>query len=126
MKLFKFAIFWWITFWINLWLTYVLDTYTQLWIYVSYGISIITVIFLNFIFSLKFTFKTKYNHNILLKYLSSTIIFALINYSSVSLYNYLFWKEYLYIFISFVILIIFFSKFYIYDKLIFKKNKNIW
>lgn len=123
MKIFKFAIFWWITFWINLWLTYLLDNYTDLWIYISYAISIISLIFINFILSLKFTFATKYNHNIFIKYLTSIFIFSILNYISVSLYNYFFWKEYLYIFISFVILVIFFIKFYIYDKFIFKNQK---
>lgn len=123
MKIFKFTLFWWITFWINLWLTYLLDNYTGLWIYISYAISIVSIIVINFILSLKLTFKSKYSHKIVVKYLSTMWIFAWINYSSVSLYNYYFWKEYLYIFISFVILVIFFMKFYIYDKFIFKNQK---
>lgn len=120
-KLINFFFLWLLTYGINIWLTYLLVDIFFIQKEISYLISIILISTINFILSLKFTFKSKYSHNILVKYSVFLWIFSFINYISTNIITNFVWDKYLYIVIFFVTTFLFLMKFVIYDKFVFKK-----
>lgn len=121
-KLLKFLFFWWMTFLINMWLTYLLVEIFSISRYYSYFISVFLVALINFITSLKFTFKASYSHKILLKYSIALISMTILNYIITNLSTNFIWEKYLYVVIFLVTTFFFFAKFYVYDKFVFNKK----
>lgn len=118
-KWWKFLFFWFITYSVNLWLTYYFIE--KLWfdLYISYSISLLIVTILNFFLSLKIIFISDYSNKIFTKYLSFLIWFSFLNYFLVNLLSYNFWEKDKYYFIFLVTTIFFFLKFFVYDKFVF-------
>lgn len=122
-KFVKFFLAWILTYWINVWLTFVLVSFFLFSKEVSYFISIFLITFINFVISLKFTFKNNYSHSILLKYILILLIFSALNYILVVLIkNYL--RTNFYVIISIITTLIFFLKFVAYDRYVFWKCKK--
>lgn len=118
-KLIKFLFLWALTYWINIWLTYLLVDIFSISKEISYFISILLVSTINFIFSLKFTFKSKYSHKVLVKYTIFLWIFSFLNYISTNVITNFVWDRYLYFVIFLVTTFFFFAKFLVYDKFVF-------
>lgn len=118
-KLIKFLFLWALTYWINIWLTYLLVDVFSISKEISYLISILLVSTINFIFSLKFTFKSKYSHRVLVKYTIFLWIFSFLNYISTNVITNFVWDRYLYFVIFLVTTFFFFAKFLVYDKFVF-------
>lgn len=118
-KLSKFLFLWWLTYWINIWLTYL--QVDVLWISkeISYFVSLFLISTFNFFFSLKYTFKSKYSHKILVKYTIFLWTFSILNYISTNIITNFVWDRYLYFVIFLVTTFFFFSKFFVYDKFVF-------
>lgn len=126
-KFVKFFFSWLLTYGVNIWLTYFLINYLLLSKNISYFISILVITLLNFIISLVFTFKTSFSFTILSKYILILLFFSALNYILVILVkNYLNADFYLIIFV--ITTLIFFFKFIVYDKFVFKwfkENKSL-
>jgi putative flippase GtrA len=119
-KFSKFLFLWWLTYWINIWLTFLqVDVF---WISkeISYFISIFLISVFNFFFSLKYTFNSKYSHKVLAKYTIFLWIFSLLNYISTNVITNFVWDKYLYFVIFLVTTFFFFMKFVVYDLFVFK------
>ncbi|NDK07738.1 hypothetical protein EOM39_00660 [Candidatus Gracilibacteria bacterium] len=109
------------TYGINMGLTYILISFFLLSKDISYFISILIITIINFIISLKFTFKKGYSHTVFVKYVVILLLFSALNYILVVMIkNYLRTNFYLLIFI--VTTMIFFLKFIVYDRYVFKKT----
>ena len=120
-KIVKFFFAWVLTYWINVGLTFALVSFFLFSKEESYFISISLITVINFIISLKFTFKNNYSHSIFIKYLVILLLFSILNYILVVLIkNYL--RTNFYIIISIITTLIFFLKFAAYDKYVFKKS----
>ncbi len=121
-KFIKFLFFGSLTYWINIWLTYFLTK--ELWIKkeFSYFISIFFISIINFVSSLKLTFKTNYSHKTLVKYIIFLTIFSLFNYLFTIFFTNIFWQTYLYIIIFIITTFFFLLKYIIYDKYVFKSK----
>jgi putative flippase GtrA len=119
-KFVKFFLAWILTYWINVWLTFVLVSFFLFSKEIAYFISIFLITIINFIISLKFTFKNNYSHSIFVKYLVILLIFSILNYILVVLIkNHL--RTNFYVIISIVTTLIFFLKFVAYDRYVFWK-----
>lgn len=118
-KFSKFLFLWWLTYWINIWLTYL--QVDVLWISkeISYFVSLFLISAFNFFFSLKYTFKSKYSHKVLTKYTIFLWTFSILNYISTNIMTNLVWDKYLYFVIFLVTTFFFFAKFFVYDKFVF-------
>jgi len=122
-KFVKFLFVWVLTYWINIWLTFVLVSFFLFSREGAYFISIFLITVINFIISLKFTFKNNYSHSILVKYMLILLLFSVLNYILVILIkNYFETNFYAIIFI--VTTLIFFLKFVAYDRYVFWKCKK--
>lgn len=120
-KFVKFFFSWVATYGINMGLTYILISFFLLSKDISYFISILIITIINFIISLKFTFKKWYSHTVFVKYVVILLLFSALNYILVVMIkNYLRTNFYLLIFI--VTTMIFFLKFIVYDRYVFKKT----
>jgi len=125
LKLLKFFIGGFLTYFINIWFTYWFVNI--LWFHqnISYLISMVLVIIVNFFISLFFTFNKKYSHKMFINYLFFLVLLSIMNYFLVLLVSSLFDINYYFIIFS-ITTLIFFIKFIVYDKFVFsEKNKII-
>lgn len=126
-KFLKFLFSWFLTYGINLGLTFILIE--EIWLSkdISYLISISAITVINFLISLKFVFKKSFKINIFLKYTFFLILFSTMNYLIVLLISKYFITNnknlYYYWTIFLVTTFIFFIKFLIYDKYVFWNKK---
>jgi len=123
-KFVKFFFSWLLTYWINIWVTYILHKFLLISNDIAYLISISLVTIVNFIISMTFTFNNKYTHKLLIKYVSVLIIFSILNYLLVYIIKLIFPINY-YILIFIITTLIFFVKFIVYDKYVFNHKKKI-
>lgn len=122
-KFIKFFLTGSLTYWINIGFTYIFINYFLFTNDISYLISILIVTLINFILSLVFIFENKYSHSLLIRYIIALTLFSTLNYTLVYYIKFIFPLNY-YILIFLVTTFIFFFKFIVYDKYVFKKNKN--
>lgn len=122
-KFVKFFFTWVLTYWINIGFTYIFIKYFLFTKDISYLISISIVTLINFVLSLIFIFENKYSHSLLIRYIIALTLFSTLNYTLVYYIKFIFPLNY-YILIFLVTTFIFFFKFIVYDKYVFKKNKN--
>lgn len=120
----KFFFAWLLTYWINIWVTYILNNFFQLSKDIAYFIAISLVTIVNFIISMTFTFSNKYSHKLLIKYVAVLIFFSILNYIIVYIVKFLFPVNY-YVLIFVITTFIFFAKFVVYDKYVFNHKKKI-
>lgn len=123
-KFLKFLFSWLLTYSINIWLTFILINFLDFSKDIAYFISILIITLINFFLSLKFIFLNVYSNKLLIKYTFVLIIFSTLNYLSVFFIKNIFPYNY-YILIFFVTTIIFFLKFFVYDKYVFNDKLNI-
>jgi membrane protein YdbS with pleckstrin-like domain len=91
-------------------------------IFCSYLIALLVMNSINFMISLNMIFKNNYSHKTLYKYSISVVIIASINYALVSYFSIKFPELYLLI-IFLVTTLLFFVKFFVYDKYVFTHKK---
>ncbi len=120
MKFLKFLFSGFLTYGINIGLTYLLVDFFWVEKYLSYAFSIAIVTICNFTISLLFTFKKRYSHKLMMKYVGSLLLFSFLNYMVVFLLQSYFQGNFYYLLIFLVTTIIFFLKFHIYDNFVFK------
>lgn len=124
-KFVKFLFFGFLTYFINIWLTYLLKEIIGLEKEFSYLISLFLVTIINFTTSLKVIFLQKYSNLVLKKYLFFLILITTLNYFITQILSNIFLEKYLYIIIFIVTTFFFFVKFLLYDKFVFNQ-KNIF
>jgi len=122
-KIFSFAFFGIITYIINIWFTYLQVDFWNISSSIAYFFSLIISTCLNLYFSFRHTFKIRYSNTILKKYILTLFCFSAFNYILVRWFTYLFSEEYLYGVIFIITTIIFFLKFFVYDRFIFTSSK---
>lgn len=121
-KFLKFLFMWLISYSISMWVTYILREKMALSIFCSYLIALLVMNSINFMISLNMIFKNNYSHKTLYKYSISVVIIASINYALVSYFSIKFPELYLLI-IFLVTTLLFFVKFFVYDKYVFTHKK---
>lgn len=121
-KFLKFFVLWGLTFWINLWLTYILINFILLNPNLSYFIALFLVAIINFLSSLKLIFWVNYYHKTLINYIAVLVIIMLSNFLITSLFINLLWESFRYLVIFFVTSFFFVLKFFVYNKFVFIKR----
>lgn len=79
------------------------------------------VFVLNFILSLRSTFRVEYSHRVFLKYSLFLSLFSILNYALTQAGVQYFGQDIRYEMIFFVTTLLFFVKFFVYHTIVFKK-----
>lgn len=121
-KFLKFLFMWLLTYSLSIGITYFLREKMGVSIFCSYLVALFFMNAVNFGISLNMIFKNHYSHKTLYKYSISVLIIASINYAIVSYLSTIFPSYYLLI-IFIVTTMLFFVKFFVYDKFVFTHKK---
>ncbi len=121
-KFLKFLCMWLLIYSLSIGITYFLREKIWVSIFYSYLVALFFMNWVNFIISLNIIFKNHYFHKTLYKYTISVLIIASINYAIVTYLSTIFPSYYLLI-IFIVTTILFFVKFFVYDKFVFTNKK---